>query len=216
MSIITKFGVQYKQQFEEYTSLLCYLASTEKTTYSQRIAKVEQLVEAYVAGTCESPDPRQLDRLSTLIMLEDILDANPHKSRHNEYPILSETQFNRRRFGGRGDSSNMGGETSLVEAEHVGADGRDYRYPNRRKRTITELLYVDEHAIVLNKVRAAQYKLDTTPGAVVKYNLRETDGELTEPFVQKRGIGARWLADMSAVNEITVESSAEFEEKAAA
>jgi hypothetical protein len=101
----------------------------------------------------------------------------------------------------------------------LAADGRNGRTgAGRRKRSPGENNAVDAGAKIRNKARAARYKRDTAAGAVVTYNLRETGGELTAPFTQKCGIGARWLADMSAVNEITVESAgvyAEYEEKAA-
>jgi hypothetical protein len=198
------FTNQHRKQFEEYATLLRYLVGKSKTTYKQRMAKVSQITESYIQTTGIRPEPAQLDCLSALILYDDVMNPDSHKIKHNEYPILSDLQMDRRKYGGRGEGSNMGGETSISEAEHVGADGRDYRYPNRRKRTIGELIYVDENARIRNKLRAAQYRKDTAPGPLVTYNLRENGGELAPDFVACIGIGQRWKDEMSAVNETEI------------
>ncbi|MFK4304341.1 hypothetical protein ABH892_004481 [Paenibacillus sp. RC254] len=188
MSIVDVFTEEYKSQFEEYTTLLLHLAGASVTSYEDRARKAENIIDAYIKYTGVRPDHIQLDRISDLILFDDLRDSNPHKTKHNEYPILSGTQLDRRRYGGRGQDSNMSGETSLEAAQCVGADGRDYRYPNRRTRTIDELMYVDENAKIRNKVRAVQYRKDTAPGPVITYNLNDTYGELTEEFTQSTTI----------------------------
>ncbi|MMZ45488.1 hypothetical protein D1872_70860 [compost metagenome] len=184
MPIVDVFTEEFKAQFEEYTTLLLHLAGASAPSYEERARKAEGMIEEYIKYTGVRPDYIQLDRISDLILFDDLRDSDPHKTKHNEYPILSSTQLDRRRFGGRGQDSNMSGETSLGAAQCVGADGRDYRYPNRRTRTIDELLHVDENARIRNKVRAAQYRKDTAPGPVITYNLNDTGGELTEEFTQ--------------------------------
>lgn len=164
-----------------------------------------------------------MDRLTNVVLYDELADEDAHKAQHNEYPIYSDTQLERRREGRRGsESTNMRGETPIRDDDAQGAgvilaaDGRNSRTGvGRRKRTPSENNAVDAGAKIRNKARAVRYKRDTAAGAVVTYNLRETGGELTEPFVQKRGIGARWLADMSAVNEITVESADNYMREAA-
>ncbi|WP_419884849.1 hypothetical protein [Paenibacillus sp. B-A-8] len=153
-----------------------------------------------------------LDRLTNVALYEELTDANPYKAQHNEYPFYSDTQLDRIRNGRRGsDPTNMRGETPVREDGDLGpgvilsADGRDHGEPRRRNRTKRENVSVDAGAKIRNKVRAAQYKRDTADGAVTSCNLRDTGGELTEEFTQRCGIGARWLADMSAVNEVIVE-----------
>lgn len=148
-----------------------------------------------------------LDRLTDAALYEEITDPNPHKVAHTEYPFMSERQLDLRRDR----------ETSDSAAEAHGADGKEYRAPTKRARTPYEKFSVDAGAKIRNAVRAARYKRDTAPGRVVPYNLRDTGGELAPEFVNCVGIGARWLADMSAVNEITVVESVEvYEERAAA
>jgi hypothetical protein len=152
-----------------------------------------------------------LDRLTNALLYEELTDANPYKAQHNEYPFYSDTQLDRIRNGRRGsEPTNMRGETPVREDGDLGpgvilsADGRDHGEPRRRNRTKRENVSVDAGAKIRNKARAEQYKRDTAPGPVVKYSVWETGG-FTEPFVNCVGIGARWLADMSAVNEVTVE-----------
>jgi hypothetical protein len=191
-------------------------------------------LDAWYAKGCPGQRPTPvsastalMDRLTNVVLYDELADEDAHKAQHNEYPIYSDTQLERRREGRRGsEATNMRGETPIRDDDPQGAgvvlaaDGRNSRTgAGRRKRTPGENNAVDAGAKIRNKARAVRYKRDTATGAVVTYNLRETAGELTEPFVQKRGIGARWLADMSAVNEVTIESAevyAEYEEKAAA
>ncbi|WP_054955029.1 hypothetical protein [Paenibacillus dakarensis] len=190
-NVFYQFQGDYKQQLIDHVRLLSYLVNKSNTTYAQRMLKVTDLTDAYIAQTGTRPESAQLDRLSDLVMFSDLRDKNPHKSTQGEYPILSHKQLDRRRFGGRGNDTNMIGETSLEKAEHVGVDGRDYRYPNRRERTIDELIYVDATAKIRNEERSLQYKKDTAAGKLVRYNLHDTNGELTEPFVKCRSIKYR-------------------------
>jgi len=192
MTITNVFTDNYGSQFEEYVSLLWYLAGKSKTTYEERIEKAASLTEAYTSFVQKPPDHRQLDRLSTLVLYDDVMDTNPYKVAHTEYPILSDTQLDRRRLGGRGAESSMSGETSLSAAESIAVDGRDYRYPNRRKRSIGELLYVDNHTKIRNKERAEQYRRDTAEGVVVTYNLHDTGGELLLEFIAAQSVAQTW------------------------
>lgn len=161
---------------------------------TERIATVHALTEAYTDSTGVRPDGAQLERLADYILREEISDPDPHKSTKYEYPILSDIQMERRRLGRRGsEGTNMAGETSIASDDtsdkharsgvYLATDGRDYRNPIRRTRSIRELIFVDENAKIRNKKRAAQYKRDTAPGPVVSTP--------SEPFVMCRGIGAK-------------------------
>jgi hypothetical protein len=182
-------------------------------------------LDAWYAKGCPGQRPTPvsastalMDRLTNVVLYDELADEDAHKAQHNEYPIYSDTQLERRREGRRGsESTNMRGETPIRDDDPQGAgvvlaaDGRNSRTgAGRRKRSPGENNAVDAGAKIRNKARAVRYKRDTAAGAVVTYNLREggngrEPGELTEPFTQKCGIGARWLADMSAVNEVTAE-----------
>jgi hypothetical protein len=86
-----------------------------------RMAAIDNLIEAYFAHTLKTPNSKQLDRLSDLIQREELRDPDPYKIQHNEYPVLSESQFDRRKES----------EVSLQWAEEVATDGRDYRVKTR-------------------------------------------------------------------------------------
>lgn len=204
MSIVTLFTSKYKTQLSEYAEILFCLADMGGTTYEQRIQKVTSVIEAYIEQTGTRPDPRTTDHLSSLVLFDDIRDRNSHKSKHNEYPILSDLQLFRRKFGSRGEGGNMRGETSLEAAESVGIDGVDHRYPNRRTRTIDELIFVDENAIIRNEERRKAYVEFVRPSKIKTYNLYENGGELTESFVNCVGIGKRWATEMGAMNETEI------------
>ncbi|MEW9697968.1 hypothetical protein [Paenibacillus sp. SI8] len=182
-----------KTEFAVAVDALIARAITDRT---ERIAAIKELTES-----CYGPhDPAQLERLTDYILREELTDPDNHKTLHNEYPIMSEIQLSRRRFGRRGEeSSNMSGETSLSKADNVATDGLDYRYPNRRKRTIGELIYVDELAIKRNRSRNAQYRKDTSPSVIIAYNLRDTGGELAAEFTASAGLAQRWRDSLSAV-----------------
>ncbi|MNW63968.1 hypothetical protein D3C74_422060 [compost metagenome] len=89
------------------------------------------------------------------------------------------------------DDDNTGAAHSRTGV-YLAADGKDYRKPTRRTRSIGELITVDEGAKIRNKVRAAQYKRDTAPGRKVAYDLAEEP--LRPEFVGCAGIGAKWKA----------------------
>jgi hypothetical protein len=128
-----------------------------------------------------------LERLTDAILDEELTDPNPHKVAHTEYPFFSERQLDLRRDR----------ETGLKAAEETGTDGRDYRRPTKRRRTNYENWRVDKEAAGRNAERQAQYKRDTAAGRPASYNLRDTGGELTEPFVAAAGVGALWKERLS-------------------
>ncbi|WP_145412485.1 hypothetical protein [Paenibacillus xylanexedens] len=181
----------YKAKFADKVTEIVGLGIEDRT---ERMAAVSALIDSYVAVHGVSPDAAQLDRLSDYILREELTNTDRMKSRNEEYPFLSERQFERRREN----------EVPLEVAEEYGADGRNYRVPKRRKRSTKELIHVDEHARIHNELRAKRYKRDTSPGEVVTYNLYETGGELTEPFVNCRGLGQRWATEMGAMNETEI------------
>lgn len=190
--------LDYKAEFRDAVTELIAQDIADRT---ERMAAVNALTDAYIDSVEVPPDSAELERLTDYILREELTDTDRMKTRNTEYPFLSEHQFERRRAN----------EVPFDVAEEYGTDGRNYGLPTRRKRSKRENWAVDESAKIRNKARAVQYKRDIAPGPRVEYNLRETGGELTEPFVNCAGIGARWLVSieaeplMAAVNEITVE-----------
>jgi hypothetical protein len=181
----------YKAEFADKVTEIIGLGIEDRT---ERMAAVTALINSYVEVHGVSPDAAQLDRLSDYILREELTNTDRMKTRNEEYPFLSERQFERRREN----------EVPLEVAEEYGVDGRSYRLPKRRKRSTRELIHVDAHAKIRNDLRAKRYKRDTSPGDIITYNLYETGGELTEPFVSCVGIGKRWANEMGEVNETEV------------
>jgi hypothetical protein len=113
-----------------------------------RLVKIEQLTESYYAKTGEMPDGKQLEKLADLCLYEELTDSNPDKMTANEYPFMSEYQFDRR------DSR----ESSVGEAiDNSAADGRKHYKPTRRTRSDYENRFVDKKAKARNKERKRTY-----------------------------------------------------------
>jgi hypothetical protein len=123
---------------------------------SNRIAEIDALASAFYVGTGDRIPEGELARLTDAILDEELRDRRPDKVTLEEYPILSESQFDERRRK----------EIPLKVAEDVGTDGRNYRVPVKRKRSGYERWKIDEDARVKNRRRNAQYKRDTSLGAI--------------------------------------------------
>jgi hypothetical protein len=113
-----------------------------------RLVKIEQLTEEYFAKTGEMPDAVALERLADLCLYEELTDTDRMKVRNNEYPILSEYQFDRR--------DNV---VSVVgdDIENSPSDGRRHLKPTRRVRTDYENKFVNKKARIRNKDRKKAY-----------------------------------------------------------
>ena len=90
------------------------------------------------------------------------------KVRNNEYPIMSDTQIQRRQEGTR--QRKGGSEVPLKAAFGLAADSLNHGIPRRRKRTINEMLRSDR-AKSRNKERHQQYREFTKVQAVRSYVL---------------------------------------------
>lgn len=77
------------------------------------------------------------------------------KVRNNEYPIMSDTQIQRRQEGTRQRKGN-GSEVPLKADFGLAADSLNHGIPRRRKRTVNEMLRSDR-AKSRNRERAAKY-----------------------------------------------------------
>lgn len=171
----------YKTQFNEDTTALIDANIEDRT---ERMAAVQALIDRYVETNGEIPDRAQLERLSDYILREELTNPNRMKVRDEEYPFLSARQLERR----------QDYEYSIDLAESYDTDGTNCAKPERRHRTAKEQRFIDKVAQAKNRRRNAQYKRDTSTVTTAEYNLHETGGELTEPFVQCRGLGERWAA----------------------
>lgn len=176
----------YKAEFSVNVTELIERSITDRT---ERMAAVQELIDAYIDSVGKRPDGAELERLTDYILREELTDPHPDKVTRNEYPFMSDWQLDLRRDR----------EYSLDLAENHGIDGKDYRQPTRRRRTAKEERFIDKVAQLKNKRRNAQYKQDTSPGKLETYNLRDNGGELTEPFVTCRGTGERWANELARV-----------------
>jgi hypothetical protein len=89
-----------------------------------------------------------LNRLSDVLLYDKLYNPSKTKMRDEEYPILSEYQFDRR------DSA----ESSVGDdIENSPADGRKHTRPTRRQRTDYENKLVDKKAKIRNKERKQRY-----------------------------------------------------------
>lgn len=173
----------YKTQLSEDTTALIATNIADRT---ERMAAVQALIDRYIEINGEVPDRAQLERLTDYVLREELMDPNRMKVSEQEYPFLSTRQLERR----------QDREYSISLAESYDTDGVNRAKPERRHRTAKELRYIDKTAQTKNRARKVQYKRDTSPGVVDRYNLRETSGELTEPFVLSRGLGERWAVEI--------------------
>ncbi|HDR3899203.1 TPA: hypothetical protein QCO88_001709 [Bacillus cereus] len=165
----------YKTQFETYvTMLINTLRESNSSAISNRDVRakeIKSLTDAYVASIGERPEPKQLEHLADLLIYEELHDTDRMKVRNNEYPIMSDTQIQRRQEGTRQRKGN-GSEVPLKAAFGLAADSLNHGIPRRRKRTINEMLRSDR-AKSRNKERQQQYREFTKVQAVKVYNERE-------------------------------------------
>lgn len=92
-----------------------------QTDRVSRIGFSNRLIEQYLAVNDKIPPVGILDRLATLILQDELADKDTYKSLHNEYPLLSDRQQERRH----------GTERSLKASQDVATDGADYRVRTR-------------------------------------------------------------------------------------
>ncbi|MCS1350374.1 hypothetical protein [Mechercharimyces sp. CAU 1602] len=146
----------YKKQFEgAVDALLAKEAFIECREF--RMSVVNDLITEYTHFIGESPDTKQLERLTDYILHEEINDPHPDKASREEYPIFSDRQLERRRSG----------EVSFKKARDVGTDGRFYRKPRRR--------FYDKDTHKRNKTRKKRYTKDTKASEVRVYSLENSD-----------------------------------------
>ena len=154
--------------------------SLERLPRRERIALVDEWLAAYVDRCGVSPHSNELERLADALLHEELADRSPYKVAHEEYPILSEAQLRRRRFGrSAAGGSNMRGEVALDAAgdggavsDYVAADGFSYARPTRRPRSLYESAFVEERTISRVADRAATYLTSMQPGEVRVYYLK--------------------------------------------
>lgn len=112
------------------------LFKASNTPREHRMIFAEDLVERYFAANEKMPAQSVLDRLATLILQDEIVDATPWKVRNTEYPISSPRQ-------------ELDYHKKLVASgvpKTMDMDSTDRRYPHRRKKSPYEYEYIEQKA----------------------------------------------------------------------
>lgn len=158
----------YKTQFETYVNtLITNLRESDSSTISNRDVRakeIKSLTDAYAGTVGERPEPKQLERLTDLLLYEELHDTHPDKMALAEYPIMSDHQLSRRHSG----------EVSMKVAEEYGVDRRNYKPPVRRKRTRKETWQIDIEAKSRNEERRKAYREFTRVQVVRVYTVKES------------------------------------------
>ncbi|WP_249669586.1 hypothetical protein [Bacillus altitudinis] len=109
----------------------------------ERISEIDALITAYD----DTPPETALERLSDLILYEELSDTRRNKMTAEEYPIMSERMEKTRRTG----------ESSDKMAEEYDVAGTNRAIPKRRTRSPYENLFTDRHAKARNKTARKRY-----------------------------------------------------------
>ncbi|MCO0597392.1 hypothetical protein NGI46_07915 [Peribacillus butanolivorans] len=159
--------IDYKTVLHEDITKL--QAATKRGEFPRelRMEKVEELTESYYRLAGEMPDGVALERLTDLILHEELTDMNEHKVSQTEYPFLSEHQFDRR----ENKEVATGGDRMNMNA----ADGGKHEKPDRRQRNSYENLLIDRKARSRNKERRQKYNEFTKVQPVITWNFRENE-----------------------------------------
>jgi hypothetical protein len=148
----------YKTQLHEDITQLQADTKRGELPREVRIVKISTLIEDYFGKTGEMPDGITLDRMSDLILYEELTDSNEHKISQTEYPFLSERQFDRR------DNREV---KSKYDMDGNALDGRNHGMPTRRERTGYENRFIDKKAKIRNKERKKTYDTFTKVQPVI-------------------------------------------------
>lgn len=121
-------------ELRECVELLEEMAGT--TSRKRRIEEVERLTSEYIEASGRIPDGALLERMTNVVLHEELTDNDKDKMQKYEYPILSDSMYQRRTEGRRGASKRKDKltlrEVPLSHAMNRGLDGKDYNVPNRK------------------------------------------------------------------------------------
>lgn len=150
-------AVNHKEIFEQEVMKLSYNRIPDR---AERMEMIEKLIEEYVEDTGERPDDRQLERLASAILYEELQgDTRPDKVTLEERPILTFSQIKRRH----------GSEASSEVLEIISSDGRNYAKASRKRLTISEEILREELAAKHPKNR--RFLEARKPSKVITYKL---------------------------------------------
>ncbi len=132
----------HNEQAHDYTSVLIDEAYKRKavdrpTTSNERVRKAEVLCEAYYVQIDDIPAEAVLSRLAWYIVFDEMTDDHPDKMTREEYPIMSDSQSDLRRFRERSISDVHTGKDDITigrRKDHQdGSNRRIYDYMTPKK-----------------------------------------------------------------------------------
>ncbi|MED1527897.1 hypothetical protein [Bacillus pumilus] len=132
-----------KEELHEAITALYERTKAGALEREERIAEIDVLLAKY-DGT---PPANALERLSDLILYEELSDTRRNKMSAEEYPIMSE----------RMEKTRKTGEASDKMAEEYDITGANYAVPKRRTRSPYDNLFTDRHAKARNKTARKRY-----------------------------------------------------------
>lgn len=100
-----------------------------------------------------------INRLADVLLYDKLYNPSLTKMQDEEYPIMSERQFDRRESREVKSTNGMDGNA---------ADGKDHGRPTRRERSGYENRFVDKKARIRNKERKKEYHEFTKVQPVIK------------------------------------------------
>jgi hypothetical protein len=139
----------YKTKLHEIITRIQADTKAGELPREPRLSRIDDLIEDYFFFTNgEMPDAVALERLADLVLYEELFNPSLTKMQDEEYPIMSERQFDRRQ------SAEIATGTRM---DNNAADGQKHITPTRRNRTDYENLWMDKRAKSLNKERKRKY-----------------------------------------------------------
>lgn len=145
-------------QLSEYSSLYYALAKMDEraakahgqpnATYSPQSVRnsvIKRLCDEYISVRGKRPDPAQLDRMATLLLRDDYVNAVQYSKKNAEYTFHTDSVLDKKTY------KDVSSKAIDYEQERkmIGA---------RRKRSPHEHAYVDRTAKIRNAERKQRYK----------------------------------------------------------
>lgn len=128
--------MNFEQEYNEVISQ--YVHVLDRITPGQprevRMGILDELIGEYVEQTGQTPPANLLERMTDMVLHEELSDPHPDKMTRNEYPIMSQQQYEKRTRGLTRQRNKSGvaiREVSIDQAMHVATNGRDYLPPKR-------------------------------------------------------------------------------------
>lgn len=131
---------------EELHEAITDIYERTKAGALEREARIVE-ISALLAAFDGTPPANALERISDLILYEELSDTRRNKMTAEEYPIMSE----------RMEKTRRSGESSDKMAEEYDTTGTNRAIPKRRTRSPYDNLFTDRHAKSRNKTARKRY-----------------------------------------------------------